>query len=197
MPADPAPVTLDALFAAVPEAGPAPVHERILAGDVPEPFRSLLVHDQHMTEVMERRHAGPVRVEVQARRRAGDFYSRWIRLRRVSDDTVVQGGLVRIRLSLLPAQAAAAILKEETPLGRLLIDHHTLRRIDIRDYMRFLPQAPLEACLGPMNGSPTYGRLGWLHVGGQPAIELFEIIAPASVRPPLPPSALPARLENS
>ena len=183
MPVDSSAFTLDALFAALPEAGPAPAHAQVAAADVPAPFDALLVHDQHMTEVMELRHGGAVRVEVLARRRIGQSYARFIRLRRAADDAIVQGGLVRIHLDLLPPEVAAAIVKEETPLGRLLVDRHTLRRIDIRQYLRFPPDARLEEWLGPLRGAPTYGRLGWLHVDGRPVIELFEIIAPASAAP--------------
>ncbi len=181
MPGAASPFTLESLYAALPEAGPAPGYALAAAADVPESFRALLVHDQHMTEVMERRHGGQVRVEVLARRKDGGYYSRLISLRRGADGAVVQGGLVRIHLDRLPAEVAAAILKEDTPLGLLLVDHHSLRRIDIRNYLRFPPQPALESWLGPMQDAPTYGRLGWLHVDGQPVIELFEIIAPASL----------------
>ena len=180
MPRSAAPLTLDSLYAALPAANPAPSREVVGGSALPEPFASLLVHDQHMTEVMERRHGAPIRVEVLERLRTEESYARRIRLRRPSDDAIVQGGLVRIRLSLLPQDLASAILKEQTPLGRLLVDHHTLRRIEILSYFRFPRQAALEAWLGPLPAEGTYGRPGWLHVDGKPAIEVFEVIAPAS-----------------
>ncbi len=39
---------------------------------LPEPYRRLLAHDQHMTVTMEAYHGSPVRVEVLNRSRSGD-----------------------------------------------------------------------------------------------------------------------------
>lgn len=174
-------LTLDQLYAAIPAAGPAPLHQPIAALNLPEPAQRLLVHDQHMTVVMERQHRFPVTVEVQARHRSGDSYSRLIRLRRTSDGVIVQGGLVRINLATLPPEVAAAILAEQVPLGRLLIHHQVLRQIDVRQYLRFPPQPSLESWLGRLHGQETFGRLGYLHIDGQPVVELFEILASASL----------------
>jgi chorismate-pyruvate lyase len=174
-------ITLEQLYATLPAAGPAPRRQAVAAADIPAPAHRLLVHNDHMTEVMERHHGCTVSVEVQERRRTGNHYSRLIRLHRDSDHAIVQGGLVRIHLQLLPADVAAAILAEQVPLGRLLIHHRLLRHIDVRQYLQFPPQPALEAWLGPMRFRPTYGRLGYLHVGLRPAIDLFEILAPASL----------------
>ncbi|MBY0228299.1 MAG: hypothetical protein K2W96_03355, partial [Gemmataceae bacterium] len=48
--------------------------------DVPEPYRSLLVHEHHMTVTVEAHHGGPVDVRVLDRRSDGELYSRRILL---------------------------------------------------------------------------------------------------------------------
>lgn len=181
MPATAGFLTLESLYASLPAAGPVPVHATISSAALPASARLLLAHDEHMTEVMERFHGGKVGVQVLNSRRSGDEYSRQIILRRERDQAIVQGGLVRIRLNLLPREVVVAILKEDTPLGRLLVEHQTLRRVDIRRFLRFEPQPALEAWLGPLHGQVTFGRLGFLHVDGEPGVEVFEILAAPSL----------------
>ncbi|MFO0809158.1 MAG: hypothetical protein U0746_11075 [Gemmataceae bacterium] len=158
--------------------GVPPPHELLAPADVPEPYRRLLVHDHHMTVTVEEYYGSKVDVRVLERRRDGDLYCRKILLALQSDGRVVQSGVVRIRLSYCSEPVRAAILEEKTPLGRILIEHDVLRRIEPTAFFRVTPGPLLTSLFGLSEPRDTYGRLGIIHCDGRPAIELLEVLAP-------------------
>lgn len=144
--------------------------------EVPEPFKSLLVHNNHMTTSLEAFHGAPVRLEVIEQRLDGEIYQRKILLT-IAPNRVVEVGVVRILLQLVPPAAREEILKQERPLGDILIRHDVLRSIEPRWFFRFDgPPALLSAFDRPLEG-PVYGRVGIIHCNGEPAIELLEVIS--------------------
>jgi chorismate-pyruvate lyase len=143
---------------------------------MPEPYRKLLVHEHHMTVTVEAHHASLVDVQVLERKRDGDSYARKILLALQSTGRIVQFGLVRIRLNYCEPAVRDAILEEKTPLGRILIEHNVLRRIEPTEFLRVTPGPDMIAWFG--SSAPTYGRLALIHCDGQPAVELLEIVAP-------------------
>lgn len=156
-----------------------PICTPVAAAQVPEPYRELLVHSQHMTVTMEAFHRERVAVQVLAVQQTPDWYARKILLRKLSDNKPVQFGLVRIRLRYCSEPVKAAILAQNTPLGRILIEHDVLRRIEPLQYFRLPPQPCLEEWFGPAAaGLDTYGRLGVIYCNEQPAIEVIEISVP-------------------
>jgi chorismate-pyruvate lyase len=160
--------------------GVPPPHELLAPKDVPEPYHRLLVHAHHMTVTVEEFYGSKVDARVLERRREGDIYCRKILLALQSDGRVVQSGVVRIRLNYCSEPVRAAILEEKTPLGRILIEHDVLRRIEPTAYLRVEPGPVPASWFGPTGAErPTYGRLGYIFCDGQPAVELLEIVAPA------------------
>jgi chorismate-pyruvate lyase len=157
---------------------PPPDHAVIPPADVPEPYHRLLVHHHHMTVTVEEYYGSRVNVRVKDRRHVGNTYARKILLELESDGRVVQFGVVRIRLDFCSEPVKAAILEEKTPLGRILIEHDVLRRIEPTAYFRVTPGALLTRWFHLPEPRVTYGRLGIIHCDGQPAIEVLEILAP-------------------
>lgn len=157
---------------------PSPEHELLPAGDVPPPYHALLVHEHHMTVTVEAFHKSPVDVVVLDRRRDGDNYARKILLRTQSDGRIVQSGIVRIHLNYCSEPVRDAILAERTPLGRILIQHDVLRRIEPTAYFRLRPGPYLRNWFGRPDPFETYGRLGIIYCDGRPAIDLLEVLAP-------------------
>ncbi|MFO0815351.1 MAG: hypothetical protein U0796_19220 [Gemmatales bacterium] len=132
-----------------------------------------------MTVAMEEFHHCKIGVKVlQSRkpRAAGDWYVRQIVLHPVGSTRIVQGGLVRIHLSMLDPAVQAAILREDTPLGHVLIDHDVLRHIEVKQYLRLEAGPALGAWPTFPTDKTAYGRLGILYCDLQPAIEVFEIV---------------------
>ena len=157
---------------------PPPEHELLPPEALPEPYRGLLVHNHHMTVTVEAFYGSLVNVRVLERRLIGDTYARKILLELQSDGRVVLFGVPRIHLNFCSAPVRAAILEEKTPLGRILITHDVLRRIEPTAFFRVTPGPRLTRWFGLDQPRPTYGRLGIIHCDEQPAIEVLEILAP-------------------
>jgi chorismate-pyruvate lyase len=173
---------LPTLFALFPPADPLPEYELVPADEVPPPYRELLVHEHHMTVTVEAHHGDLVDVRVLDRRLDGDSYARKIVLTLRKSGKVVLFGIPRIHLRYCSAEVRAAILAEQTPLGRILIEHDVLRRIEPTAYLRVIPSAAMMRWFGLDRPRPTYGRLAIIHCDEQPAIELLEIVAPEWTR---------------
>jgi hypothetical protein len=154
------------------------IFEEVLAEAVPEPYRALLAHHDHMTVSVERHHGCPVSVEVLATQRGGDYYSRKIILHRQSDQRVVLFGIPRLNLRLLDAAVKDEILSQAKPLGRVLIEHNVLREVQLASLYRVLPGPDLCQLFGLRQPLATYGRTAFIYCDGYPAVELLEIVAP-------------------
>jgi chorismate-pyruvate lyase len=127
---------------------------------------------------VEAHHGKPVYLRVLGRHRQGSWYSRKILLLPVGTDKVVQFGIMRINLDLLDRPVRHKILEENTPLGRILIKHNVLRRIEPMAFLRVTPNAELMKHFSLKEAIPTYGRLAIIHCDEKPAVELLEIVAP-------------------
>jgi hypothetical protein len=156
--------------------------EPVLAHNVPQPYHRLLVHEHHMTVTVEAHHGDLVDVVVLERRRQADTYARKILLALQKTGKIVQFGLVRIRLQYCSEAVQAEILAQKTPLGRILIQHDVLRRIEPTAFLRITPGAEMMRWFGLDSPAVTYGRLAIIHCDEKPAIELVEIVAPEPVQ---------------
>jgi chorismate-pyruvate lyase len=169
---------LQTLFQLFPPSSYLREFDVIAADQMPEPYRSLLVHEHHMTVTVEAHHGSLVDVKVLERKRHDDNYARKILLALQRDGRIVQFGLVLIRLDYCSPEVRAEILEEKTPLGRILINHNVLRRIEPTDYLRVTPGPEMVDWFGLTTSQPAYGRLALIHCDGKPAIELLEIVTP-------------------
>jgi hypothetical protein len=150
-----------------------------VSGDqVPEPYRKLLVHEHHMTVTVEAHHGSLVDVRILDRRQDQSNYARKILLALHSTGKIVQFGLVRICLDVCGPEVRAAVVAGHTPLGRILINHNVLRRIEPTAFLRIVPGPAMMEWFGLSEPISTFGRLAYIHCDGQPAIELLEIVAP-------------------
>ena len=144
--------------------------------ELPESYRELLAHDQHMTVACEARHGGPVDVRVLDVQHTVTHYSRKILLTRPRDQRGVLFGLVRLNLSCLSAEVRRVIESERVPLGRVLIEHNVLRTVRLLSLWRVEPGEELQQLLGLGEGEACYGRTALIYCDGVPAVELLEIV---------------------
>jgi chorismate-pyruvate lyase len=169
------------LLSLFPSVGDLLEYEQVPADEVPEPYSTLLVHPNHMTITVEAHHGDLVNVVILERRQDEDSYARKILLTRRGDGTVVQFGIMRIKLRYCNEAVREEILLGQTPLGRILIKHDVLRRIEPTDFLRILPGRAMMQWFGLSRPTPTYGRLAYIHCEGKPAVELLEVVAPEAV----------------
>lgn len=155
-----------------------PSHSFVTADRIPEPYRTLLVHDAHMTVTVEQYYGQPVGLRVLARRQAGDDYARAILLVLPDSGQAVQFGIVRIDLSACPPRAREEVTAGVAPLGRILIAHNVLRRIETIAFVQIRPTADWCKWFGVDASPDFYGRLAVIHCNERPAVELLEVVRP-------------------
>ena len=148
----------------------------VAAEAMPDKYRQLLAHNEHMTIAVEGYHRSPVSVQVLHSRTEETVYIREILLRRTSDQHVVQYGIVRLQLSALDESPRQAILEEKIPLGRVLIEHNVLREVELVDLWKITVGPKLANLLEVEAGSTTYGRTAMIYFSDRPALELLEIV---------------------
>jgi hypothetical protein len=168
--------SLFALFP--PPLNEIPEYEVVPADEVPAPYNGLLVHEHHMTVTVEAYHGDLVDVQVLASAHVGDRYARQILLALQGSGQVVQFGIMRIDLRQTSPAVREEIVAGQTPLGRILIEHNVLRRIEPTAFLRVIPGSAMLQWFGLERPQSTYGRLAVIHCNEQPAVELLEIVAP-------------------
>jgi chorismate-pyruvate lyase len=152
--------------------------ELVPADEVPPPYHGLLVHEHHMTVTVEQHHGDLVDVRILARHQDADSYARKILLALQHSGRVVQFGIMRINFRYCSEAVRDEIVAGQTPLGRILIQHGVLRRIEPTAFLRVIPGPTMIQWFGLDRPRPTYGRLAYIHCDGKPAVELLEIVAP-------------------
>lgn len=169
-------IRLTSLF---PEPEPL-IHQAIhVAGSAtPEPYKTLLVHEHHMTVTMEKYHGCSVNVRVLDRVLKGNEYARKIILTRSDDGRPVQFGIVRFDFQYVTPAVRDEILSEQIPLGRVLINHNVLRHIDLGAILKITAGPGLAPLLEMENDGVTYGRMATIFCNQHPAVDLLEISAP-------------------
>lgn len=172
--------SLPGLYALFPAARESllPEYEMVQADEVPPPYRDLLVHEHHMTVTVEKYHGESIDVRILDRQHTKDLYARKILLTLHGSGRVVQFGIMKINLRYCSKQVRDEIVAGQTPLGRILIQHDVLRRIEPTAYLRVLPDPAMMKWFGLTHPARIYGRLAIIHCDEQPAVELLEIVAP-------------------
>ncbi len=156
-----------------------PVIDAIPGEEVPEPYRSLLVHTNDMTPTLERFHGGLIHVTAMRRQERDSFYYREVVLSRDSDDAPVEFGAIKINLSLFPQSARKEILSERIPLGRILAVHKIKHASRPKAYLRVESDDFINNALKLTGSHTLYGRRNTLwDTGNHPLAEVVEILPP-------------------
>jgi len=168
--------TRAALF---PEPQPLAVAiEHIPDSSAPEPYKALLVHNDHMTAMMERFYGSRVDVRVLARRIDGTAYSRKIILVRQDTGAVVQFALAQFDLNAVSDGVRQEILGEQVPLGRVLINHRMNCQIEVNAILKVTVGTGLSELLHSPVNVVTYGRVARILCNGTPTFDVIEVSAP-------------------
>lgn len=144
--------------------------------EAPEPYRRLLAHHEHMTVTVEAEWGAAVDVAVLAVHSTATHYARKIILTRRGDGRVVLFGLVRLNVSFLGVDVRREIESQQTPLGRILIQHNVLRTVRLLSLWRVTPGPDLRRAFGDESLGVCYGRTALIYCNDVPAVELLEIV---------------------
>jgi chorismate-pyruvate lyase len=159
---------------------PLPRIEAIPGDAVPEPFRSLLVHQNDMTPTLEGFHKSDIHLEIVGRERRGDFYFREVVLRLKGTDRPVEFGANKIYLGRFSEEAQDLILQEEIPLGRILKDCGVQHRTEAKFFLRVESDEVINRAFELPQPVTLYGRKAVIcDLQHRPLSEIVEILPPA------------------
>ncbi len=184
--ADPAPIPAESLPLAFPLNDfyrrarlRLPAMEVIEADEVPEPYRSLLVHEHDMTPTLSAFYARVIHLRVLHRRQAGEFYFREVVLVAGGLDEPVEFGAIRIHLARFAPAAQRHILDERVPLGDLLRVHAVPHCSQPKAFFRVRADQLMVSALHLADRAWLYGRRNTLLDAQQfPVAEVVEILPP-------------------
>jgi len=163
------------------QAGRAlPPIEAVDGNSVPEPYKSLLVHQDDMTPTLEKFHGERIHLAVLSRQQRDDFYFREVVLLLDKTDKPVEFGAIKINLALFPSAARKEILEERRPLGTLLADYTITHTSRPKAYLRIHSDDFINASLKLDRSQWLFGRRNTLWNPEQrPLAEIVEILPPA------------------
>jgi chorismate-pyruvate lyase len=158
---------------------PLPVHEAIEPDAVPEPYRTLLVHNGDMTSRLEAHHGSPLKLQVLHCSHTAGVYRREVLLCTVNGDIPVEYGAIEINLAAFPEPLRSEITEGRLPLGGLLNSHGFNYRSQPRGFLRVLPDLTLCRLFGVKAASAFYGRSNFLlGADGTVLAQIVEVLRP-------------------
>jgi len=97
-----------------------PLVDLVRGDEVPEPYRSLLVHARDMTPTLENAYGGNIQLRVLQSGLAGQVLSREVVLAPEGSTKPVAFGVIKINLEYLPDAVRRLVLEGKRPLGAVL-----------------------------------------------------------------------------
>ena len=120
---------------------PLPNIELVPAEAVPEPFRTLLAHNDGVTPLLESAHHSRLHLILLNRDRRGSFYYREAVLRLDHDERPVAFCANKIFMMMFSEEAQEQIGMEQVPFGRILKECGIRHRTEVRHFLRIEPDA--------------------------------------------------------
>src|SRR5258705_6456077 len=156
-----------------------PPVERVRNEQVPEPYRSLLVHQSDMTSTLENFHGERIHLQVVGRDRRGGDYFREVVLKLEGSEKLVEFGAIKINLHLFASRAQEQILEEHYPLGRILKDCGITFYSRPQGFLRVASDSLINGLLNLEQTQLLYGRRNTLFdADGRHLAEIVEILPP-------------------
>ncbi len=161
-----------------------PPWQRVESEEVPEPYHTLLVHQNDMTPTLERFHGDTIHLRVLGRRRKGGEYFREVVLLLNGTEKPVEFGAIKIYLDRFPAPARELILAERRPLGTILRECAITHDSRPKAFLKVASDKLIASVLGFTGAHVLWGRCNTLlNPAGELLAEIVEILAPADRRP--------------
>jgi chorismate-pyruvate lyase len=156
-----------------------PPLEQVDGEAVPEPCKTLLVHERDMTSTLENFHQAGIHLRLVSRERRGDEYFREVVLVLDGSEKPVEFGAIKISLNLFPEPAREQILAERWPLGHILKDHSIPYASQPSAFLRLASDPLINSLLNLSGAQVLYGRRNTLFApSGESLAEIVEILPP-------------------
>lgn len=149
---------------------------------IPEPHRSLLVHDSDMTPTLSAWWDLPIALRPLLVLRDGDLLHRQVVLTAGAQRIPVEAGAIRIHLNRFPPAALPVILRGRQPLGAVLSEYRIPHVSDPQGFFRLPANRFLKEVFQDPRDQTLYGRCNRLSdAAGKTLAEVVEIL-PATRR---------------
>jgi chorismate-pyruvate lyase len=150
---------------------------------IPEPQRTLLVHQRDMTRTLESFHGGRIHLRPITRQRLGDVYFRLVVLELDGSGHPIEFGATKAFLHRLPERTQALILEGHRPLGGIFNDEGVRYRSAPTAFFRTAADGLIREAFGLDRDVLLFGRRNTLsNELGEPLAEILEILPPGPVR---------------
>jgi len=157
----------------------APRVEVIEGSAMPQPYRSLLVHDKDMTPTLEAYCGSPIHLDALQVRRTPKALYRQVLLVPDGGGFPVEFGAIRIELERFDGQARELIAGCRKPLGAILRDFHVPHMSRPTAFFSVEPDAVIRKALRLSGSAQLYGRHNVIRDdAGQVLAEVVEILPP-------------------
>jgi chorismate-pyruvate lyase len=151
--------------------------------EVPEPYKTLLVHQHDMTSTLEAFHRQRVRITVLHRDLQKDIYLREVVLKLEESEKPVEFGAIKIQLGQFPAAARELVLEERWPLGRILKECAVQYLSRPKAFLHVASDRLISQVLGLTGAQMLYGRRNTLtDLAGNTLADIVEILPPEKQR---------------
>lgn len=157
-----------------------PAVTRVDAEQVPQPYRSLLVHAGDMTGRLTAFHGSPIRLRVLGKRLTPRYLSRLVVLERIRNGEAVEFGAIDIHMERFDGAARLELLAGRRPMGEVLHRHGVRCVSEPAAFVRVEPDALIAESLSLATSAPLLGRCNVLYDESHRALaEVVEILPPA------------------
>jgi len=147
--------------------------------ELPEPYRTLLAHDNDMTPTLEAYHRCDLHIEVWSRAQHEGFYFREVVLRLDTTQRPVEFGANKLNLALFDPSVRRLILDEYLPLGHILKMRNVPHAGHPTAYLRVQADAQMRRAFGLRGDHVLYGRQNTIRdPQGRPLSQIVEILPP-------------------
>ena len=158
---------------------PLPRIEAIPGEEVPEPYKSLLVHTDDMTPTLEKFHGHKIHIHALRRQQRDDFYYREVVLLLDGSEKPVEFGAIKINLGLFKPEARQLILEQHVPLGSIMAQCAVSHSSRPKAYLRVQSDEFINSILKLSGRLTLFGRRNTLWDPQQRALaEIVEILPP-------------------
>ena len=158
-----------------------PVIQPVDGDVVPEPYKSLLVHQDDMTPTLQNYHRDSIHVHALHTEERDDYYFREVLLELDETQRPVEYGAIKINLDLLPAYTRQEIIDARLPLGQILYAHDVPHESQPKAYLCIDADEHIAGALRIDDTYKLYGRRNTLtDTDGRPLAEIVEILPPES-----------------
>jgi len=156
--------------------------ESVTPADIPEPYRTLLVHEKDMTGTLAAYWGMPITLQPVAVQQEGDVLYRQVVLTAGRDRIPVEAGAIKIYLNRYPPEAQAVIMGNRQPLGAILTVYRVAYVSAPRGFFRLPSNSQLKDSFSDPRDQMLYGRRNRLtNPAGEPLADVLEIL-PATLK---------------